>query len=109
MQKMSPQMAIRILAQARVEKSPGNPKQARYDRARRLAIEALKAYSITKNSHRKEAVGMDKPIFRRFILIGNEKKENTLLALVKQKGLTREDLMLILQTIKIQSREFPTE
>lgn len=48
-------------------------------------------------------IGMDKPIFRRFILIGDKKKEKALLALVKQKGLTREDLMLILQTIQIRS------
>ena len=44
MGKMSPQAAIRILAQAKVEKSPNNVNQVNYDRARRLAIAALKVY-----------------------------------------------------------------
>lgn len=44
MSKMTVQTAIRILAQAKVEKGSGNPKPVRYDRARRLAILALKAY-----------------------------------------------------------------
>ena len=46
---------------------------------------------------------MDKPLWRRFILIGDKKKEKALLALVKRNGLTREDLMLILKSVKIRS------
>lgn len=46
---------------------------------------------------------MKEQIWRRFILIGDKKKEKALLALVKQKGLTREDLMLILKSLKIRS------
>lgn len=42
MSKMSPQAAIRILAQAKVYPEPGNVNQVNYDRARRLAIAALK-------------------------------------------------------------------
>jgi hypothetical protein len=40
--KMSPRAAVRILAQAKVYPEPGNVSQVNYDRARRLAIAALK-------------------------------------------------------------------
>lgn len=39
--------------------------------------------------------------YRRFIMIGTETQENRLSALIEQKSLSREDLLLILQTIKI--------
>lgn len=59
MSRMSTQAAIRILAQAKVEKCTGNPKQARYDRARRLAIEALKNYSPQKKKHKERKAQYD--------------------------------------------------
>lgn len=40
-------------------------------------------------------------IFRRFQLIDKE-KEKALMSLIKQKGLTRDDLMLILKSLRIQ-------
>lgn len=43
---------------------------------------------------------MKKPIFRRFKLIGGREQKKAFLALVKQKGLTREDLTLILCSVK---------
>lgn len=46
---------------------------------------------------------MNKPLWRRFILIGDKKQEKALLALMNRKGLTREDLMLILKSVKIRS------
>lgn len=46
---------------------------------------------------------MKKPLWRRFILIGDKKQEKALLALMNRKGLTREDLVLILKSVKIQS------
>lgn len=39
--------------------------------------------------------------YRRFIMIGTETQENRLTALIEQKNLSHEDLLLILQTIKI--------
>ncbi len=45
---------------------------------------------------------MDKPIWRRFALI-DKSKEKAFLTLVKQKGLTREDVILILSTVKLKS------
>lgn len=45
------------------------------------------------------------PIYRRFELITTDKEqEKAFHALLKQKGLTREDLMLILESVKL--REF---
>lgn len=46
---------------------------------------------------------MNKPLWRRFILIGDKKQEKALLALMNRKGLTREDLILILKSVKIGS------
>lgn len=43
---------------------------------------------------------MDKPIFRRIKLVGGKEQKKAFLALVKQKGLTREDLMLKLRSVK---------
>lgn len=42
----------------------------------------------------------NKKEYRRFELIDKE-KEQALLALIKQKGLSREDLILILSTLKL--------
>lgn len=39
--------------------------------------------------------------YRRFIMIGTETQENRLTALIEQKNLSHEDLLLILQTIQI--------
>lgn len=39
--------------------------------------------------------------FRRFEVIGSETEKDRLLALCKEKSLSREDLMLILKTIKL--------
>lgn len=39
--------------------------------------------------------------YRRFIVIGNEEQEKKLDILVKKKGLLREDIILILQTLKL--------
>lgn len=44
---------------------------------------------------------MNKPIFRRFKLLCRGEQKKAFLALVKQKGLTREDLMLILCSAEI--------
>ena len=41
-----------------------------------------------------------KMTWRRFVLLDKE-KEQALLQLIKQKDLSREDLMLILQTIRV--------
>ena len=50
-----------------------------------------------------------KPIYwRRFILLDKE-KEQALLQLIKQKDLSREDLMLILQTIRVNEKGGPRE
>lgn len=46
MGKMSPDAAIRILAQAKVYPTPGNVNQVNYDRARRLAIAALREMAV---------------------------------------------------------------
>lgn len=46
MSKMSPEAAIRILAQAKVYPAPGNANQVNYDRARRLAIAALREMAV---------------------------------------------------------------
>lgn len=43
---------------------------------------------------------MDENIYRRFKLI-NEKKEEALFSLIKEKHLTYEDLQLILSTLKL--------
>ncbi len=45
---------------------------------------------------------MSDPIWRRFEIV-DKKKEKALLALAKQKGLTHEDLILILSTVKLKS------
>lgn len=39
--------------------------------------------------------------YRRFILIGNEEQENKLEILIKKKRLSREDIILILQSLKL--------
>lgn len=39
--------------------------------------------------------------FRRFIPIGSKENMDRLSSLIKEKGLSREDLKLILQTIKL--------
>lgn len=41
------------------------------------------------------------PIFRRFKLVDKE-KEKALMLLIKQKGLTSDDLMLVLKSLEIQ-------
>lgn len=46
---------------------------------------------------------MNKPLWRRFKLTGDDRQKEAFLALVKRKGLTREDLMLILKSVKIRS------
>lgn len=42
-------------------------------------------------------------IYRRFMLLVEGEQKKAFLTLVKQKGLTREDLMLILKSVKIRS------
>lgn len=42
-----------------------------------------------------------KPDFRRFMLIGTKKDLDKLRFLVKENNLSREDLVLILKTIKL--------
>lgn len=44
---------------------------------------------------------MPEEIFRRFVLIGTENEKDRLSSLVEEKSLSREDLILILQTIKL--------
>lgn len=44
---------------------------------------------------------MNDNIFRRFIPIGSEENLDRLSSLVKEKSLSREDLKLILETIKL--------
>lgn len=44
---------------------------------------------------------MESKTFRRFIQIGPDEKMNRLSDLVESKGLSRDDLVLILETIKI--------
>ena len=44
---------------------------------------------------------MEEIIFRRFTPIGTEQDIDRLLSLVKEKSLSREDLILILKTIKL--------
>ena len=46
---------------------------------------------------------MKEPIFRRFKLLYKGAQRKAFLALIKQKGLTREDLMMILSSVKLQS------
>lgn len=46
---------------------------------------------------------MNKPLWRRFKLTDDDRQKEAFLALVKRKGLTREDLMLILKSVKIRS------
>lgn len=60
----------------------------------------LEAFAFTNS---KEVRTMDKPIFRRFELTCGEEQKKAFLALVKQKGLNHEDLMLILRSVKIRS------
>lgn len=48
---------------------------------------------------------MKEPIFRSFKLLCKGAQKKAFLALVKQKGLTREDLMLILRSVKISLEE----
>ncbi len=43
---MTPDAAIRILSQAKVYPAPGNVNQSNYDRARRLAIAALREMAV---------------------------------------------------------------
>lgn len=43
---------------------------------------------------------MSEPIFRRLKLIGEKEQKKAFLALLKQKGLTRKDLILILCSVK---------
>lgn len=44
---------------------------------------------------------MNEPIFRRFKLLCEGEQKKAFLALVKRKGLTREDLILILRSVKL--------
>lgn len=44
---------------------------------------------------------MTKQEYRRFIVIGSEEQENKLEILVKKKRLSREDIILILQSLKL--------
>lgn len=44
---------------------------------------------------------MESKTFRRFIQIGTDEKMNRLSDLVESKGLSRDDLILILETIKL--------
>ncbi len=46
MSRMTPDAAIRILSQAKVYPAPGNVNQSNYDRARRLAIAALREMAV---------------------------------------------------------------
>ena len=50
---------------------------------------------------RKRGEQMEEIIFRRFTPIGTEQDIDRLLSLVKEKSLSREDLILILKTIKL--------
>lgn len=48
---------------------------------------------------------MKEPIFRRFKLLCKGAQKKAFLALVKQKGLTREDITLILRSVKMSLAE----
>lgn len=54
---------------------------------------------------------MKDSVFRRFIPIGTKEEMDRLQVLMEEKSLSREDLMLILRTIKLRSdisqRVFP--
>ena len=47
---------------------------------------------------------MESKTFRRFIQIGTDEKMNRLSDLVESKGLSRDDLILILGTVKLMNR-----
>lgn len=46
---------------------------------------------------------MKEPIFRRFKLLCKGAQKKAFLALIKQKDLTREDIMLILRSVELRS------
>ena len=47
-----------------------------------------------------------KGVYRRFVFIGTPEQEDWLIALIRETGLTRDDLILILSTLKLNPAAF---
>lgn len=63
---------------------------------------------LVRKPYSDEYTVISRPIFRRFKLLCQGEQKKAFLALVKQKGLTREDLILILRSVKLDQHSGST-